>query len=314
MGICGVPSNLINFSSNKTVNESLKVALSGRSKQVSNLLLSIAKRSMMEAQYVCAGLGGYSHYGLGVAKYTHFTSPIRRYSDLIVHRMLLAAGKVKLDDEERGDLVLPSSKEISVLELGKEREEEDEEEIDIDDLLGGSDSSNDTSVSSSDEENEVTEANETLETSKFQLVPRTPPTQALTKSVAYPELYTSTTLAAQCIKLNRQTRNSKTAAQACQTLFLSLFFLKNQSKIVAAVVVGIRENGLVVFVPEFDFRGGVHLGDDSNSQLRIDEDGSKLKFGNVTFELLDHVWVEITGGKWRWGGGGGQGRGCHYRP
>ena len=38
------------------------------------------------------------HFGLGFDKYTHFTSPIRRYSDLILHRLLKA--------KQRGDLKL----------------------------------------------------------------------------------------------------------------------------------------------------------------------------------------------------------------
>ena len=42
-------------------------------------------RSLMRARYAVEPLG---HYGLNKAKYTHFTSPIRRYADLIVHRIL----------------------------------------------------------------------------------------------------------------------------------------------------------------------------------------------------------------------------------
>ncbi len=42
-------------------------------------------RSLMRARYAVEPLG---HYGLGKAKYTHFTSPIRRYADLVVHRAL----------------------------------------------------------------------------------------------------------------------------------------------------------------------------------------------------------------------------------
>jgi len=42
-------------------------------------------RSLMRARYAVEPLG---HYGLAKSKYTHFTSPIRRYADLVVHRAL----------------------------------------------------------------------------------------------------------------------------------------------------------------------------------------------------------------------------------
>jgi ribonuclease R len=48
-------------------------------------------RSLMRARYAVEPLG---HYGLAKPKYTHFTSPIRRYADLVVHRALFDAVKL----------------------------------------------------------------------------------------------------------------------------------------------------------------------------------------------------------------------------
>ncbi len=46
-------------------------------------------KSLKRAMYSPKPLG---HYGLSKQNYTHFTSPIRRYSDLVVHRVLFTTG------------------------------------------------------------------------------------------------------------------------------------------------------------------------------------------------------------------------------
>ena len=46
----------------------------------------VVLRSQAQAIYDPANIG---HFGLNLAKYAHFTSPIRRYADLIVHRALI---------------------------------------------------------------------------------------------------------------------------------------------------------------------------------------------------------------------------------
>ena len=58
-----------------------------------NLIETLAIRSMQKAKYTTENIG---HYGLAMDYYTHFTSPIRRYPDMMVHRLLeryLAGGR-----------------------------------------------------------------------------------------------------------------------------------------------------------------------------------------------------------------------------
>ena len=62
-----------------------KIINSSKDDEKSYLIHKLILRSMMKAKYHNKDLG---HFGLALDHYLHFTSPIRRYSDLVVHRML----------------------------------------------------------------------------------------------------------------------------------------------------------------------------------------------------------------------------------
>ena len=76
----------INFKDRKSITSSLNNLLQevvGKKEQ--NLVDTLAIRSMSKAEYTTQNIG---HYGLAFDYYSHFTSPIRRYPDVMAHRLL----------------------------------------------------------------------------------------------------------------------------------------------------------------------------------------------------------------------------------
>ena len=216
---------------------------------VKSLFRSLATRAMTEARYVCTGDGAegadYSHYGLGLQKYTHFTSPIRRYADVIVHKQLLAAledERCPLAPEPNKPLALeplselPESNVVSILAGEGLANSDDHEDDDLIDYLTAG--AADLVLGSDSPVSEIAKEESSVRTTR--------------------EPYLTSEVSSLCEGLNRHNRLAKLSSMECQGLFLSLYF-RNHVEVAQAVVLNVRTNGFWVYVPKFDMRGPVYV-------------------------------------------------------
>ena len=94
-----------------------------------NLIQKVALRAMMKAKYTTKNIG---HFGLAFEYYTHFTSPIRRYPDLAIHRilseMLLGASASQLQ-KDFNEFAQQASEKSSKQEVAAVRIERDVEDL-----------------------------------------------------------------------------------------------------------------------------------------------------------------------------------------
>lgn len=91
------------------------VLAQARGEDSEELVSQVVLRSQSQAEYTPDNLG---HFGLNLMRYAHFTSPIRRYADLVVHRALVAAlalGEGALSAEQEGTLDVIAA-DISITE------------------------------------------------------------------------------------------------------------------------------------------------------------------------------------------------------
>ncbi|KAG2531336.1 hypothetical protein JM16_001092 [Phytophthora kernoviae] len=252
---------IIDATNNFTLQQSLAAAeRSGRmNNKTMSLLKSLAVRVMTEAEYVSSGavtsegaaaLNGdvtrFAHYGLGLQYYTHFTSPIRRYADVIVHRQLLAAVAMPNPPKRllppfpatrtAAPLTLPDTLAPSVLD------NEGDEDF-LDDLISSVDSQ--------------------LQVTATSFVKQVAPSAVVATEICNgDDLFPPEELVPLARHLNKKNRQAKLAAHACDELFLALYFSSHTVK-VPAIITALKQNGFIVYVPKYDLRAPVYLRDKS---------------------------------------------------
>ncbi|XP_023188366.1 DIS3-like exonuclease 1 isoform X1 [Xiphophorus maculatus] len=229
----------IDTRTNKALADSLDRAVDPEDPLVNRLFRMMATQAMSQAVYFSTGAqpeDQFYHYGLALDRYTHFTSPIRRYADMVVHRLLTAALQLERGGQQGAEPGKPPAGNKDMEELAEH--------------------------------------------------------------------------------INSRNRAAQRAQNLSTGLFQCLFFKERDPEtdprcVADAIIYSIRDNGVLVFIPEYGVKGPVYMRNKEGLVVTAGPDGTcewqsgsvhrhsdhittTSGCGSATFRLFDHITVRIS--------------------